>query len=446
MFRYSLLSVILLVLSAGLTAQTDYIEADFDVVVDHSKFAMQGGVLLDINLLVPRNAFEFVEDEEGLKADVMFQVALIQGDNVPYGPDRWIRTFRVNDRKQLSGSQRIPDISTFQVLPGDYTLRVDILDIATNKRQQITEEISVELFETEKLDISDITIASVIKQVQEEGVFTKYGFDVVPNADRTFGAEAPLLYYFFEIYNLSGKGYYALTTEVRSLTGKTVQEFDKKQKKMPGTSAVEWGGFNTGGLRSGIYELYMKVKDQNTGAVMERTRKFYIYREGSSKAAAKESSYAGLSEDQLDEIYDLVSIIMNAEEQRLYEKSQVEGKRNVLDTVWERRDPDPSDDVNEFKDDFYQRVQVANKDFSSRTHKGWETDKGRILIKYGAPSNIDQVPSSLTDKPYETWYYYELEGGVEFIFVDKSGFGDYELVHSTARNEIYDVDWQRWLR
>ena len=256
-----------------------------------------------------------------------------------------------------------------------------------------------------------------------------------------------MLYYFFEIYNLSGKGYYILATEVRSLTGKTIQDFDRKSKKMPGTSAVEWGGFSTSGLRAGIYDLYIKVKDQNTGSSSEQTKKFYIYREGGQKTSQTTvSSYIGLGEDQLDEIYELVSLIMTADEQRLFERSDVEGKRRVLDTFWDRRDPDPGSVGNEFKDEFYQRVQIANRDFSSRTSKGWETDRGRILIKYGTPNNIDQVASSLNEKPFETWFYYEIEGGVEFVFVDKSGFGDFELVHSTARNEIYDIEWQRWLR
>ncbi len=417
------------------------------MVVDHTSFAMQGGIYLDVNLLVPRNSFTFIQEAEGYKADVMFQVALIQGDAVPYGPDRWIRTYRVADQTQAANSARIPDISSFQVLPGEYTLRVDILDINSNRKQQIEESLDLKLFEAERLDLSEITIASVIKQVETEGVFTKYGYDVVPNADRTFGSDAPMLYYFFEIYNLSGKGYYILATEVRSLTGKTIQDFDRKSKKMPGTSAVEWGGFSTSGLRAGIYDLYIKVKDQNTGSSSEQTKKFYIYREGGQKTSQTTvSSYIGLGEDQLDEIYELVSLIMTADEQRLFERSDVEGKRRVLDTFWDRRDPDPGSVGNEFKDEFYQRVQIANRDFSSRTSKGWETDRGRILIKYGTPNNIDQVASSLNEKPFETWFYYEIEGGVEFVFVDKSGFGDFELVHSTARNEIYDIEWQRWLR
>jgi hypothetical protein len=49
-------------------------------------------------------------------------------------------------------------------------------------------------------------------------------------------------------------------------------------------------------------------------------------------------------------------------------------------------------------------------------------------------------------KPYEIWFYNEIEGGVQFIFGDISGFGNYELLHSTKRGEVNDPDWERRLR
>ena len=39
-----------------------------------------------------------------------------------------------------------------------------------------------------------------------------------------------------------------------------------------------------------------------------------------------------------------------------------------------------------------------------------------------------------------------VENGVEFDFVDRSGFGEYQLVNSTKRGEMRDDDWQRYLQ
>ncbi len=60
--------------------------------------------------------------------------------------------------------------------------------------------------------------------------------------------------------------------------------------------------------------------------------------------------------------------------------------------------------------------------------------------------DIERFPSTPNENPYEIWYYYDLEGGVEFDFVDFSGFGDYKLVNSTKRGEITDPRWRSYVR
>jgi hypothetical protein len=71
-----------------------------------------------------------------------------------------------------------------------------------------------------------------------------------------------------------------------------------------------------------------------------------------------------------------------------------------------------------------------------------ETDRGRCHIVYGRPSEIDRYPSQLDSKPYEIWRFDDIEGGVEFVFGDISGFGDYKLLHSTKRGELRDDAWK----
>jgi hypothetical protein len=57
---------------------------------------------------------------------------------------------------------------------------------------------------------------------------------------------------------------------------------------------------------------------------------------------------------------------------------------------------------------------------------------GMIFILFGPPSNIERHPFEIDYKPYEIWYYYELNR--EFVFVDETGFGEYRLV-----SPIYDL-------
>lgn len=70
--------------------------------------------------------------------------------------------------------------------------------------------------------------------------------------------------------------------------------------------------------------------------------------------------------------------------------------------------------------------------------------KNKIKI-YPHPSRLFSLFHPMMYFYYEKWYYYSLEGGVEFIFADVSGLGDYELIHSTHRNEIHDTNWRKKL-
>ncbi|MEL6823213.1 MAG: GWxTD domain-containing protein, partial [Calditrichota bacterium] len=105
---------------------------------------------------------------------------------------------------------------------------------------------------------------------------------------------------------------------------------------------------------------------------------------------------------------------------------------------WNRREKSSPGLQNEY----YGRIDEANAKFGYSGLAGWKTDMGRVHIVYGPPSEIERFPSDMRTRPYEIWYYYELEGGTQFIFVDVNGYDDYRLVTSTVRNEIYDPNWK----
>ena len=62
--------------------------------------------------------------------------------------------------------------------------------------------------------------------------------------------------------------------------------------------------------------------------------------------------------------------------------------------------------------------------------EGWRTDMGMIFVRFGSPDNIERHPFEYNVKPYEIWYYYQLNR--QFIFVDETGFGDYRLRYPTT--------------
>ena len=142
----------------------------------------------------------------------------------------------------------------------------------------------------------------------------------------------------------------------------------------------------------------------------------------------------------LDE--DVVYIITDEERAAFKQLSNDEERDNFIEAFWQRRDPTPDTEENEYKEEHYQRIAYANEHFAAGV-PGWKTDRGRIWIMYGKPDETESHPSGGTYErpmeegggetstyPFEDWRYRYLEGiGQEVIieFVDPCMCGEYHM-------------------
>lgn len=92
---------------------------------------------------------------------------------------------------------------------------------------------------------------------------------------------------------------------------------------------------------------------------------------------------------------------------------------------WKKRDPTQGTDRNERMEEYYYRVAYANQQYGT-FDEGWRTDRGQIMVLFGEPDFVDRHPFNFDVKPYEVWFYYRI--GRRFIFIDKTGLGDFELM------------------
>jgi GWxTD domain-containing protein len=139
---------------------------------------------------------------------------------------------------------------------------------------------------------------------------------------------------------------------------------------------------------------------------------------------------------------DVVWIITDEERAAFKQLSNDEERDNFIEAFWQRRDPTPDTEENEYKEEHYRRIAYANEHFAAGI-PGWKTDRGRIYIMYGPPDETDSHPSGGTYQrpmeegggetstfPFEDWRYRYLEGiGQEIIieFVDTCMCGDFHM-------------------
>ena len=142
----------------------------------------------------------------------------------------------------------------------------------------------------------------------------------------------------------------------------------------------------------------------------------------------------------LDE--DVVYIISDEERKAFKQLSNDEERDQFIEAFWQRRDPTPDTEENEFKEEHYRRIEYANEHFAAGI-PGWKSDRGQIYIKFGPADEIDSHPSGGTYErpmdegggetstfPFEQWRYRYIEGiGQEVIieFVDTCMCGEYHM-------------------
>ena len=99
------------------------------------------------------------------------------------------------------------------------------------------------------------------------------------------------------------------------------------------------------------------------------------------------SGFAQLSMAKADWARGPVQYLMTKDEQAQWNalKSDADADRFIA-LFWARRDPTPNTPVNEFKNDFDARVQYADQHFGTARQRGSLTDRGRILVLFGAPT------------------------------------------------------------
>ncbi|MGB8953499.1 MAG: GWxTD domain-containing protein [Candidatus Aminicenantales bacterium] len=126
------------------------------------------------------------------------------------------------------------------------------------------------------------------------------------------------------------------------------------------------------------------------------------------------------------EFLNTVKYIITSEERKTFLELPDSEKPQFIEEFWKRRDLDPDTEENEFKMEYFNRIEKANATYLGEGVPGWLTDRGRIFIIFGPPT--DRFTQPMSGDPYsrcsEVWYY----GDFPVVFYDSTCTGSYKLV------------------
>ncbi len=254
------------------------------------------------------------------------------------------------------------------------------------------------------------------------------------------------LFYLVEVYP-DRDTTITMTGQVLDDSGKVVIATAARRVAVTQAGAVLHGQIELAGLPAGHYRMQVRL---NQGSrVEERSDDFTMADFGATMDAERsrlaalretDAGYFGLmNEDQLNEAEAPLIYITSTDSLSVWKSGlSLAAKRQFLTRFWSARDLTPQTARNEAREMFYARIEDANKRFTEggRTKTpGWRTDRGRIAIVNGDPTEqLDRRVSSGTAPPYLVW---RNQRGKDryYIFADRTGVGNYRLIASNDLKE-----------
>ncbi|MBC8182354.1 GWxTD domain-containing protein [candidate division KSB1 bacterium] len=357
-------------------------------------------------------------------------------------------------------TQMIVDALRYLLTPGSYDLKLIAKNILQPNDIDSVEisNLKIKSFGTENVQMSDVEISQKIIPVNpaNKNKFDKNRFNVTPFPLKVFAKENSDVYYYFESYNLkpilkqSIFNIKRVVFDVNGLPVPTIPAYSKK-KRLRGMDDVEVGMFKISELPTGKYYLNFAILDSNLSEISSTTTSFYVHNPDVQvvdrnslpiEAQMSGSEIALLPQENLEIMIKATKYLVNDEEAKIINKLVNENANRIyLYRFWKERDSNPNTLALESYREMLKRVQFSNANFASMQKAGWESDRGRVLIKFGQPSEIQYYPNVAEFKEFQAWGYDNIESGVVFIFGVLGAFGNLQLIHSTKTGELRNDFW-----
>jgi len=466
-----LLAVALLIVRAPAAGAQETVmhqrqEGDIRIYVDIAGYKIPADpsqTYVEIYYALDRSQMEFIELPEAPGSfsaawDIQTVIETQIGDQVTW--NRWQRVSQDTSLAGTRANQTAFDIywPPPQLQPGVYRFITTVTDL----NSQMTGETRIGIdervvlipdFSASELTISDIEFSVSLRRAATENPFVKNNLQVVPNPLRVFGVNLPVLSFYAEIYGLSEpaapgqpRRTYTRRVTVEGLNVDFHKELDAAVRDIRSTNdLIALTDINAASFPRGFYRLIVEIIDDQTQERTVRAKDFQIISQVVA-TSPDELNTVPMTEENTRRFRNQIEYLATPEELVEYDALDPEAKRGFLLDFWKARDSNPGTPENEFREEWIERFDYANDNFTTPTQpEGWKSEQGRVFLIYGRPDETDPHPmDSAGGMPWVAWVYEQFEavGRVVFVFVDNSGgFGSYRLVHSNVPGEIRNPNW-----
>jgi GWxTD domain-containing protein len=415
------------------------------------------------------NTLKFVKNANGkYQGAVDISVVFKLNDEIKNAKKYTLNSPEIADT--LSGMPNFIDEQRYTLANGRYEMELSIADKNKPLEKPFITKVPINIeFADNLVNISSIQLLESYTKSTMPSVLTKNGYDLMPYVSTFFPENINKIKFYTEIYN-SKK---VVGDSQKIILNYFIESFDKKVKlsdysafSKQTTNDVNMllTEFNIASLPSGNYNLVVEIRDKENK--LQASNKCFIQRQNKP---------VELNMDDLKSINVATTFVngyINIDSMAFYikslrpisSKSEIQFAENQLKgrnlelmqqyfyNFWRARNVSNTEIA---WLEYYKEVRKVNKEFGTYGLRGFDTDRGRVYLQYGAPdqrTKYDKEPSAL---PYEIWEYYSLvdktqvftnpdnkQSSKNFVFYNPDLVSNkYVLLHSDARGEPINTRW-----
>ena len=355
------------------------------------------------------------------------------------------------------------DQQRYTLANGNYEFEIQIWDKNSETKPYINLQPLVIDYPENEIIISGIQLVDSYSKTEDAGILSKHGYDLVPYIFNYYPEHVNKITFFAEIYNTSdvlgqGEKFLLKNYIIPIDKEKPLQKFIHQKKETAAPVNVIFSEFDITNLPSGNYYLAIEARDKENK--LFGLNRIFIQRSNPRiRINAMDLAYLEIENTFVSNITDIDTLReyirylepISSEQERGFARAHL-GTSDLVTlqryfyNFWLSQDKlEPEKAWN----NYIAEVNKVNFAYSTQIQKGYETDRGRVYLKYGPPNAISESYNEPAAYPYEIWHYYVLKNGQrnkKFVFYTKDIVtNDFTLVHSDVTGELSNYRWQYFL-
>jgi GWxTD domain-containing protein len=422
--------------------------------VDTKQFySPEVGNYLEIYLQFVASSVKYAATPDGIQAKIACEFEVLQKDKT-IQKDVYALTSPVAID---SVQEDFYEVKRFVLDSGNYTLKLVLEDV--NKKGSIVHaqfDFRIEDW-SKNIHVSDIEVAEYAIRSDEMNNFQKSGFHIIPLISNFYPSSISKMPVYFEVYNtqmLPDSVVGVLTKIVDTQTGTEMEDFKTFTKIKTAAVVPFLKTIDIAQLPTGNYALTVCVVDPKLNIVNQNE---YVFERSNDlewnynpeKMVLDPAFQKSISDDSVGfYLACLIPIAKPAEVKNILATLRTKNPekcRRHIQAFWLQSAPKNSYEA-WIK---YKAVvlQVENM-FGNNFQEGFETDRGRVYLKYGPPNTLISRETSASEYPYEIWTYDKIGtfSNRRFVFYNPDLVNKgYRLLHSDMLGEVKNPGWQQVL-